>query len=55
MPPLVPSASGANGSGFDALLSFELDGRLRGTLPDKRRRLSTLRLRRRHVGLAQQN
>jgi hypothetical protein len=34
MPLLVTSASGANGSGFGALLAFELDGRLRGTFID---------------------
>jgi hypothetical protein len=34
MPLLVTSASGANGDGFGALLSFELDGTLRGTLID---------------------
>jgi hypothetical protein len=28
---LVTSASGTNGDGFGALLSFELDGRFRGT------------------------
>jgi hypothetical protein len=31
---LVTSASGANGDGFGALLSFELDGTLRGTFID---------------------
>jgi hypothetical protein len=31
---LVTSASGANGNGFGALLSFELDGTLRGTFID---------------------
>src|SRR6201984_1602784 len=30
MPLLVTSASGANGDGFGALLSFELDGSFRG-------------------------
>jgi hypothetical protein len=34
MPLLVTSASGANGDGFGALLSFELDGTLRGTFID---------------------
>ena len=34
MPLLVTSASGANGSGFGALLAFDLDGRLRGTFID---------------------
>src|SRR5580700_5958534 len=34
MPLLVTSASGANGNGFGALLAFDLDGRLRGTLVD---------------------
>ena len=34
MPLLVTSASGANGDGFGALLSFELDGMLRGTFID---------------------
>jgi DNA-binding beta-propeller fold protein YncE len=34
MPLLVTSASGANGDGFGALLSFELDGKLRGTFID---------------------
>jgi hypothetical protein len=36
MPLLVTSASGANGHGFDALLSFELDGTLLGTFDDDR-------------------
>ena len=31
MPLLVTSASGTNGNGFGALLTFELDGRFRGT------------------------
>jgi hypothetical protein len=31
MPILVTSASGTNGNGFGALLTFELDGRFRGT------------------------
>src|SRR5690348_11174528 len=34
---LVTSASGANGKGFGALLSFELDGTLRGTFIDDNR------------------
>jgi hypothetical protein len=34
MPLLVTSASGANGDGFGALLSFELDGTRRGTFID---------------------
>ena len=34
MPLLVTSASGANGDGFGALLSFELDGTLRGAFID---------------------
>jgi hypothetical protein len=34
MPLLVTSASGANGDGFGALLSFELDGTLGGTFID---------------------
>jgi hypothetical protein len=34
MPLLVTSASGANGDGFGALLSFELDGTPRGTFID---------------------
>jgi Low-density lipoprotein receptor repeat class B len=34
MPLLVTSASGANGNGFAALLAFDLDGSLRGTLLD---------------------
>jgi hypothetical protein len=34
MPLLVKSASGANGDDFGALLSFELDGTLRGTFID---------------------
>jgi hypothetical protein len=34
MPLLVTSASGANGDGFGALLSFELDGKLRGIFID---------------------
>jgi hypothetical protein len=34
MPFLVTSASGANGDGFGALLTFELDGTLRGTFVD---------------------
>jgi DNA-binding beta-propeller fold protein YncE len=34
MPLLVTSASGANGDGFGALLSFELDGTLRGRFID---------------------
>ena len=34
MPLLVTSASGANGNGFGALLAFDLDGSLRGTLLD---------------------
>jgi hypothetical protein len=34
MPLLVTGASGANGDGFGALLSFELDGTLRGTFMD---------------------
>src|SRR5580698_7387419 len=34
MPLLVTSASGANGDGFGALLSFELNGTLRGTFTD---------------------
>ena len=34
MPLLVTSASGANGDGFGALLSFELDGTLLGTFID---------------------
>jgi hypothetical protein len=34
MPLLVTSASGANGDGFGTLLSFELDGTLRGTFID---------------------
>jgi hypothetical protein len=34
MPFLVTSASGANGDGFGALLTFELDGTLRGTFID---------------------
>ncbi len=33
-PLLVTSSSGASGSGFGALLAFELDGRLRGTFID---------------------
>jgi hypothetical protein len=37
MPLLVTSASGANGDGFGALLSFELDGTLRGTFIDDHR------------------
>jgi len=34
MPLLVTSASGASGNGFGALLTFELDGSLRGTFID---------------------
>jgi hypothetical protein len=34
MPLLATSPSGANGDGFGALLSFELDGTLRGTFID---------------------
>ena len=34
MPFLVTSASGANGDGFGALLTFELDGTLRGKFID---------------------
>jgi hypothetical protein len=34
MPLLVTSASGANGDGFGALLTFELDATLRGTFLD---------------------
>ncbi len=34
MPLLVTSASGANGDGFGALLTFELDGTLRGKFND---------------------
>jgi DNA-binding beta-propeller fold protein YncE len=37
MPLLVTSASGANGDGFGALLSFELDGTPLGTFIDDRR------------------
>jgi hypothetical protein len=36
MPFLVTSASGANGDGFGALLTFELDGTLRGKFNDDR-------------------
>jgi len=34
MPFLVTSASGANGDGFGALLTFELNGALRGKCTD---------------------